>query len=87
MCCGIDCLAGIITWKYNLNLFDKEKLINIHLGKWDLTTVLPVLYNGSSEGIISLSVAISAYIFNMAFMSIAGVYIASEKLTFVQFNF
>ncbi|BEH90298.1 hypothetical protein T23_04000 [Turicibacter faecis] len=72
MCCGIDCLAGIITWKYNLNLFDKEKLINIHLGKWDLTTVLPVLYNGSSEGIISLSVAISAYIFNMAFMSIAG---------------
>lgn len=44
MCCGIDCLAGIITWKYNLNLFDKEKLINIHLGKWDLTTVLPVLY-------------------------------------------
>lgn len=55
-----------------LPLLDKEKLINIHLGKWDLTTVLPVLYNGSSEGIISLSVAISAYIFNMAFMSIAG---------------
>ena len=31
-----------------------------------------MLYNGSSEGICSLSAAISAYIFNMAFMNIAG---------------
>lgn len=53
-------------------LLNKENIINIHTGKVDLTTLLPVLYNGSSEGIISLSVAISAYIFNMAFMSIAG---------------
>lgn len=53
-------------------LLNKENIINIHTGKVDLTTLLPVLYNGSSEGIISLSVAISSYIFNMAFMSIAG---------------
>ena len=53
-------------------LLKKENIINIYDGKLDFTTLLPVLYNGSSEGIISLSTAVSAYIFNMAFMNIAG---------------
>lgn len=53
-------------------MMKKENIINIHTGKVDLTTLLPVLYNGSSEGITSFSVAISMYIFNMAFMNIAG---------------
>lgn len=53
-------------------LLKKENIINIYEGELDFTTLLPVLYNGSSEGIISLSTAVSAYIFNMAFMNIAG---------------
>lgn len=39
---------------------------------FDPSTLIPVLYNGASEGIVSLSSALSAYLFNMAFMSIAG---------------
>lgn len=53
-------------------LLSKKSIINVFSGTFDQTTILPVLYNGSSEGICSLSAAISAYIFNMAFMNIAG---------------
>lgn len=53
-------------------MLNKKSTINIFDGEFDKTTLLPVLYNGSSEGISSLSTAVSAYIFNMAFMNIAG---------------
>ena len=51
---------------------DKKSLVNVHEGTFELSELKPVIYNGSSEGINSISVAISAFVFNMAFMSIAG---------------
>lgn len=52
--------------------FNKKSTLNIFKGKFDKSTILPVIYNGSSEGAISLSIATNAYIFNMVFMKIAG---------------
>ncbi len=51
----------------------KESVINVFKGKFDSKLILPVLYNGSSEGVNSASVAISTLLFNLAFMEIAGV--------------
>ncbi len=53
-------------------MLNKANMINVYKGTFDPSTLIPVLYNGSSEGIVSLSSALSAYLFNMAFMSIAG---------------
>lgn len=53
-------------------MLNKNNIINIFSGHFDKSTLLPVLYNGSSEGINSLSAALSAFLFNMAFMKMAG---------------
>ena len=49
-------------------MLNKNNVINVFSGKFSLKTLTPVLYNGASEGINSLSAALSAYLFNMAFM-------------------
>lgn len=51
---------------------DKKNIINIFSGKYDSSTIIPVVYNGSSEAMTSVAGAITAYLFNMAFMDIAG---------------
>ncbi len=50
----------------------KSSVLNFFTGmfNWKLTGQL--LYNGSSEGVSSLAAAISTFVFNMAFMKIAG---------------
>lgn len=50
----------------------KSSVLNFFNGtfNWKLTGQL--LYNGSSEGVSSLAAAISTFVFNMAFMGIAG---------------
>ena len=53
-------------------MLNKNNVINVFSGKFSLKTLTPVLYNGASEGINSLSAALSAYLFNMAFMRMAG---------------
>ncbi len=58
----------IVVWP----MVNKKNIINIFSGKFDKTCIYPVLYNGSSEGINSIATATSAYLFNMAFMKIAG---------------
>lgn len=58
----------IVVWP----MLNKKNIINIFVGKFDKTCIYPVLYNGSSEGINSIATATSSYLFNMAFMKIAG---------------
>lgn len=53
-------------------MLNKKNVINIFSGTFDKSVIAPVIYNGSSEGINSVATATSAYLFNMAFMNIAG---------------
>lgn len=53
-------------------LLNKNTVINIFRGKYDKSVILPVVYNGSSEGVVAIAIATTAYVFNMAFMRIAG---------------
>lgn len=50
----------------------KETVINFFTGKFNLKLTGQLLYNGSSEGVSSIAVAVSTFVFNMAFMQIAG---------------
>ncbi|AOR25167.1 MATE family efflux transporter [Clostridium taeniosporum] len=55
-----------------LPMLNKKNTVNIFSGKFDKSVILPVAYNGSSEGVNSIAAAITAYVFNMTFMKIAG---------------
>lgn len=55
-----------------LPMLNKKSVLNIFDGSFNKKTIIPIIYNGSSEGVTSLSTAITTYLFNMAFMSIAG---------------
>ena len=50
----------------------KSAVLNFFTGKFNWKLTGQLLYNGSSEGVSSLAVAISTFAFNMAFMQIAG---------------
>lgn len=58
----------VVVWP----ALNKKNIINVFVGKFDKSVIFPVIYNGSSEGINSIATATSAYLFNMAFMNIAG---------------
>lgn len=51
---------------------NKKSAINVYKGKFDKSTLFPMIYNGSSEGVSSISNAISMFLFNTALMKIAG---------------
>lgn len=76
---GIKGAAIATGMSYSIALFivivpmlNKNTIVNIFKGKFDKTTIWPVIYNGSSEGVIAIAIATTAYIFNIAFMKIAG---------------
>lgn len=50
----------------------KTAILNFFTGKFNWKLTGQLLYNGSSEGVSSLAAAISTFVFNMAFMRIAG---------------
>ena len=52
--------------------FKKSTLLNVFSGNFCTKTIFPVLYNGSSEGISSLSAAITVFLFNTSLMKVAG---------------
>lgn len=52
--------------------FCKSSVLNINTGDFNKKTILPVLYNGASEGVNSLSAAITMFIFNKILMEVAG---------------
>lgn len=57
----------------NLTPFlSKKTIINIYRGKFDNKEIFPMVYNGSSEGVSSISTALSMFLFNTALMKIAG---------------
>ncbi len=58
----------VVIWP----MIKKSNTINILVGKFAPRSIGPVLYNGSSEGINSFSTAITAYLFNISLMNIAG---------------
>jgi putative MATE family efflux protein len=53
-------------------MLNKNNIINIFSGKFDKSVIIPITYNGSSEGVIAIATATTAYVFNMTFMKIAG---------------
>lgn len=54
-------------------MVDKNNLVNMFKGRFDSSTIFTMVYNGSSEGVIAVAVAMTAYLFNMTFMSVAGI--------------
>ncbi len=58
----------IVIWP----VLNRKNEVNLFKGKYDTSTIKTVLYNGSSEGITAISTALTAYIFNTAFMKIGG---------------
>ena len=62
--------------KGHYRLIGQLKKLNLNevngLRIFDSNTLIPVLYNEVSEGVVSLSSALSAYLFNMVLVSIAG---------------
>lgn len=66
---GISFSMGflVVLWP----MFNKKNIINIFHGKFDKNCIAPVFYNGSSEGVISVSTAVTIFIFNMVFMHFA----------------
>ena len=67
---GIAYSSGllVVIWP----MLSNKNVIGIFKGKFDKSVIGPIMYNGSSEGINAASTAISAYLFNMAFMDLAG---------------
>lgn len=53
-------------------MLKKSNSINLFVGHWTPSIIGPMLYNGSSEGIVSLSNALTVYLFNRTFMALAG---------------
>lgn len=53
-------------------MINKNNIVNVFKGKFDKSAIVPVVYNGSSEGVTAIAIATTAYVFNMAFMQIAG---------------
>ncbi len=53
-------------------MLDKRNVINIFVGKFSAKSIKTVLYNGSSEGINSISAAIIAFLFNTSLMQTVG---------------
>lgn len=50
----------------------KKTVINMYSGKFNINYSADLLYNGSSEGVGSLAATTTSFVFNLAFMNIAG---------------
>ncbi len=53
-------------------MIKKENIINIFKGKFYKKCIGPVLFNGSSEGVTSISIASTIFLFNLMMMRVAG---------------
>jgi putative MATE family efflux protein len=67
---GIAYVVGVLICA--IPLFDKNSTINFYKGHWTPSLIGQMLYNGSSEGIVSLSSALTVYLFNRTFMAFSG---------------
>lgn len=73
---GAALATGIsYTMAFLINMIpfvSKKTIINLYKGKFDKSVLFQMIYNGSSEGVSSISNAISIFLFNIALMKIAG---------------
>lgn len=53
-------------------MLKKKHTINVFVGHFDRQTVIPMLYNGASEGIGAAATALSIFLFNLEFMRRIG---------------
>lgn len=53
-------------------MLNKENVLNVFVGKFSTECIGKTLYNGSSEGINMISIAVTAFLFNTSLMQIAG---------------
>ncbi len=53
-------------------MLNRKNVINVFTGRFKTESIGSVLYNGSSEGINSLSSAVTTFLFNVSLMSISG---------------
>jgi putative MATE family efflux protein len=53
-------------------MFNRSNSVNLFEGKFDARIIPPVVYNGSSEGVVSVAIALSIFVFNLVFMARAG---------------
>ncbi len=53
-------------------MLNKKNIINFFVGKFSTESIGQVMYNGSSEGINSISTAVTTFLFNTALMQISG---------------
>lgn len=53
-------------------MLKKKHTINVFVGHFDSRTVMPMLYNGASEGIGAAATALSIFLFNLEFMHRIG---------------
>lgn len=51
---------------------NKKNTINIFVGKFDKSTIFPVISNGASEGMTSIATALTAYVFNITLLRESG---------------
>ena len=51
---------------------NRKNVINIFVGKFDKSTIMPVISNGASDGMTSVASAITTFLFNMTFMRTLG---------------
>lgn len=73
---GAALATGIsYTMAFLINIIpfvSKKTIINLYKGRFDKNVLFQMIYNGSSEGVSSISNAISMFLFNTALMKIAG---------------
>ena len=76
---GIKGAALATGISYSISMFiiivpflNKKSNVNIYSGKFNKRIIIPMAYNGASEGISSLSTALSMFLFNTALMKISG---------------
>lgn len=67
---GISQVTGFII---NIGpVLSKKTVVNLYEGKFDLKILGLVAYNGSSEGVTSISTAVTTLVFNLTFMHYYG---------------
>lgn len=50
-------------------ILNRKSIVNIFVGKFDFKILGKVCYNGSSEGVTSVAMAVTTFIFNVTFMN------------------
>lgn len=67
---GISHFIGFAINIYPVLL--KKTVVNIYEGEFNFKTLCKVCYNGSSEGVTSVSTAVTTWVFNLTFMKYYG---------------